>query len=127
MIYSTVRPYLRNVAIVRTKFTPKAIASTAFAVLHPTSSISSEYLFLCLRSDYFKIFVESKQKGVAYPAINGADLKLALIPVPPLDEQELIVKRVTALNDLCDDLEKQIRCQLDLAEKFAKSVVSTSA
>jgi type I restriction enzyme S subunit len=41
VIYSTVRPYLLNIAIVDDDFFPEPIASTAFAIIHPYSGISA--------------------------------------------------------------------------------------
>ena len=34
VIYSTIRPYLKNIAVIERDYAPRAIASTAFAVLH---------------------------------------------------------------------------------------------
>jgi restriction endonuclease S subunit len=127
VLYSTVRPYLRNIAIVDRDFKPRAIASTAFAVLYPIKSVSPIFLFFCLRSNFFKSFVESKQKGVAYPAINGSDLKSALLPIPPLPEQEEIIKVVTSLMNICDQLESAILQKASISEKFTRSVVSAYA
>lgn len=124
VLFSTVRPYLRNIAIVNREFTPKAIASTAFAVLYPIKSVSPDFLFFCLRSNFFKTFVESKQKGVAYPAINGADLKSALLPIPPLAEQEQIIGVVTNLLNLCDQLEYELSQRSSLADKFSRSITA---
>ena len=124
VLFSTVRPYLRNIAIVNREFTPKAIASTAFAVLYPIKSVSPDFLFICLRSNFFKTFVESKQKGVAYPAINGADLKSALLPIPPLAEQEQIIGVVTNLLNLCDQLEHELSQRSSLADKFSRSITA---
>jgi type I restriction enzyme S subunit len=47
VIYSTVRPYLRNVAIVEDVNPELTIASTAFAVLHPFEGVESRYLLAC--------------------------------------------------------------------------------
>jgi type I restriction enzyme S subunit len=124
VLYSTVRPYLRNIAIIDREFTPQAIASTAFAVLHPIKSVSPVFLFFCLRSNYFKGFVESKQKGVAYPAINGADLKSALLPIPPMAEQEQIIQVVTKLLNLCDQLEGELSQKVSLGDKFSRSITA---
>jgi type I restriction enzyme S subunit len=124
VLYSTVRPYLRNIAIIDREFTPQAIASTAFAVLHPIKSISPVFLFFCLRSNYFKSFVESKQKGVAYPAINGSDLKSALLPIPPMAEQEQIIRVVTNLLNLCDQLENELSQKGFIADKFLRSITA---
>jgi type I restriction enzyme S subunit len=126
VLYSTVRPYLRNIAIVEKDFNPKAIASTAFAVLHPSDQILSGYLFVCVRSSYFTHFVESKQKGVAYPAINAGDLKMAMIPLPPVAEQKRIIAKVDELMALCDQLESELKSRSEVAEKFARSVVSAA-
>ncbi|MFM9065840.1 MAG: restriction endonuclease subunit S, partial [Planctomycetota bacterium] len=48
VIYSTVRPYLRNIAIVEYDFDPEPIASTAFGVLHPFHGIDNRFLFYWL-------------------------------------------------------------------------------
>src|ERR1043165_1158481 len=70
VLYSTVRPYLLNIAIVDEEYSPEPIASTAFAVIHPFEGISAKYLFYYLRSRTFIDFVEQQMQGVAYPAIN---------------------------------------------------------
>jgi type I restriction enzyme S subunit len=125
VLYSTVRPYLRNIAIIDREFQPKAIASTAFAVLHPNECIESKFLFVCVRSPYFTRFVESKQKGVAYPAINASDLKEALIPLPPFDEQKRIVAKVDELMELCDELETAQNQRNSIRTAARKSVIDS--
>ncbi|GKT06869.1 restriction endonuclease subunit S [Desulforhabdus sp. TSK] len=106
VIYSTVRPYLLNIAIVEKEYDPEPIASTAFAILHPYSSLSNRFVYHYLRSPAFIRYVESTQKGVAYPAINDGDFFSSLFPLPPLLEQRRIVARVDQLMARCDALEK---------------------
>ena len=53
VIYSTVRPYLLNIAIVDQDFEFPPIASTAFAVMHPFEGLLAKYLFYYLRSRPF--------------------------------------------------------------------------
>jgi type I restriction enzyme S subunit len=107
VIYATVRPYLKNIAVIDKDFSPPAIISTAFAILHPLSFIESRYLFYWLRSSSFEREVSAYAKGVAYPAISDSDLKGCFIPIPPLDEQKRIVAKVDELMALCDRLEAQ--------------------
>jgi len=107
VIYSTVRPYLRNIAIVDRDFSFEPIASTAFGILHPFACIESRYLFLWLRSSPFRAYVEASMKGMAYPAINDEAFYNGPIAVPPLSDQRRIVAKVDELMALCDRLEAQ--------------------
>lgn len=107
VIYSTVRPYLNNIAVIDEVFEYEPIASTAFAVIHPYKIIDSYYLFYYLRSPLFIKYVESQQVGIAYPAINDKQFFSGLLPIPPLEEQKRIVSKVDELMELCDQLEHQ--------------------
>ncbi|WP_353167516.1 restriction endonuclease subunit S [Acinetobacter sp.] len=107
VIYSTVRPYLNNIAVIDKVFEYEPIASTAFAVIHPYKAIDSYYLFYYLRSPLFIKYVESQQVGIAYPAINDKQFFSGVLPVPSLEEQKRIVAKVDELMQLCDQLEQQ--------------------
>jgi len=97
VIYSTVRPYLLNIALIDRDFDPPPIASTAFAVVHPFDGVEASYLYHHLRSPAFVRYVESSQSGIAYPAINDKKFFSGLIPLPPHAEQKRIVERVDML------------------------------
>ncbi len=107
VIYATVRPYLKNIAIIDREISPAPIVSTAFAVLNPKAFIESRFLFYWLRSTSFEREVNAYAKGVAYPAINDGDFRSCPMPVPPPAEQKRIVAKVDELMALCDRLALQ--------------------
>jgi type I restriction enzyme, S subunit len=109
VIYSTVRPYLRNIAVVEEDYRDEPIASTAFGILHPLAGINNRYVYYWLRSTSFTAYVERCMKGMAYPAINDEKFYSGPIPVPPFAEQLRIVAKLDELMALCDRLEAHLR------------------
>lgn len=125
LIYSTVRPYLQNIAVIESKIEPEPIASTAFAILHPLAGMPARFYLHYLRSPAFVRYVESVQTGIAYPAINDKQFFSGLVPVPPLEEQHRIVQKVDELMALCDRLEQQTSDQLEAQETLVDTLLGT--
>jgi type I restriction enzyme, S subunit len=118
VIYSCVRPYLLNIAIVDAEIIPPPIASTAFAILYGFDLVLPKYLWITLRSPFMIENVESKMRGQAYPAINDADFAFLPMPLPPLAEQHRIVAKVDELMDLCDRLEAAQKNRENLRDRL---------
>ncbi|MEZ5921469.1 MAG: restriction endonuclease subunit S, partial [Parvularculaceae bacterium] len=128
VIYSTVRPYLRNIAVVESDFDPLPIASTAFAIVHPFDGVDAQYVYRVFRSPFFVRYVESCQTGIAYPAINDKQFFNAPFPLPPLAEQKRIVAKVDELMALCDCLKARFaeaaEVQRQLSDTVTRRVVA---
>ncbi|MFP3385674.1 restriction endonuclease subunit S [Tritonibacter sp. SIMBA_163] len=125
VVYSTVRPYLLNIAVITETFEPEPIASTAFAILHPFDGVSASYLYRYFRSPTFISYVEGCQTGIAYPAINDKQFFSGLVPLPPTAEQHRIVAKVDELMALCDALERQAEGSLKAHQTLVETCLAT--
>lgn len=125
VIYSTVRPYLLNIAIIESAFSPEPIASTAFAIIHPYTAMNANFIYYYLRSPVFINYVESCQTGVAYPAINDKQFFSGIIAVPPSSEQARITKKIKELMSLCDQLEQHSLTSLDTHQQLVETLLTT--
>lgn len=124
VIYSTVRPYLLNIAVIDEEFFPEPIASTAFAIIHPFDGVLASYIYRYLRSPSFIRYVESCQTGIAYPAVNDKQFFSGLFPLPPLAEQHRIVDKVDELMTLCDHLEQQSEESISAHNTLVETLLS---
>lgn len=124
VIYSTVRPYLKNICVIDEDYTPEPIASTAFAILHPFQNMPGELFALYFRSPVFVRYVESVQTGIAYPAINDKQFFSGIFPLPPLQEQKRIVEKVEELMSLCDQLEQQTDASLSAHQTLVETLLN---
>ena len=124
IIMSTVRTYLRAVAIIP-ESKNQLIASTGFLVIRALQeAITPEYLGYVIKSDSFISAIEAESVGVSYPAINASEAVKNYIPVPPLDVQRSIV---AFLDSRCKPLNEAIarhRMIIDKLEDYRKAVIS---
>lgn len=90
VIYATVRPTLRRIALVD-HTDENLIGSTAFCVVRVDSGKAlSRYVYYAMRSDPFNAEVALHESGASYPAVRDHHVLNAKIPLPPLDEQRRI-------------------------------------
>ena len=107
IIYSTVRPYLKNIAIVENEL-PNFIGSTGFNVFKPINS-NIKYLFYFLLNPDLNKMYEEMMVGFNSPSITNEQFENTLFPLPPLHEQEQIVAKLEELMAFCDGLEQSIK------------------
>lgn len=109
VIISTVRPYLKSFAIVKTDM-DNMICSTGFAVIRAINNNNPDFLFQHTLSDCFINQMSNKMVGSNYPAVNASDVKESLIAVPPINEQKRIAQVLSEfdiqINELEDKKEK---------------------
>ena len=105
VLFSLVRPYLRNIALVDNK-SAASIASTGFFVATSNGSLYPLYLFYLMISDYVVMGLNEYMKGDNSPSIRKGHIEQWLFPVPPLAEQKRIVQRVEEIFKLLDTIDE---------------------
>ena len=103
VLFSTVRPYLRNIAIVTRDYS-ECIGSTGFFVCSFDSSIDTNYVYYMMLSDYVTMGLNSKMKGEKAPSISNDDIYNYLFPIPPINEQRKIASITKKLMSITNQL-----------------------
>lgn len=108
ILFSLVRPYLRNIAIVPVSDS-NLVASTGFYVIKPINIIDFKYIFYTVLSDYVVNGLTRKyMKGDNSPSVKKGDIQNYPIPLPPLAEQKRIANKVSELFKQVDIIEKNV-------------------
>ena len=105
IVFSMVRPYLRNVAVVPTD---GCIASTGFYILSASSAIYPPFAFRLALSDFFVSGLNSYMKGDNSPSINKSNIEDFVIPLPPFDEQKRIISEIDNIYLLVDSIKASL-------------------
>ncbi len=90
MLFSLVRPYLENIALVEKQYA-NAIASTGFYVVR-TQVLIPDFTYSLFLSPYVIQGLNSYMKGDNSPSIRSENIEDFLYPIPPLEEQQRIAK-----------------------------------
>lgn len=106
-LFSTVRTYLKNIAMVDNSEFENQICSSGFTVIRSTNELAdSKFLFALSLSEGFLGPLNKLQTGTSYPAVRDRDVFDQTIPLPPLPEQRAIVSKI---EQLFSDLDNGIK------------------
>ncbi len=70
------------------------------------------------------IFEESAKQTVGMATISQPQIRRILVPLPPIDEQHEIVRRVEALFKLADDIEKRYEKARAHVDRLTQSILA---
>lgn len=112
ILYSSVRPYLNNFAIMKDEI-EDCIGSTGFFVFKPIY-INTLYIFRIFLIPYIKELYLASIKGFNSPSINVEIFNNTPIPLPPLEEQQEIVR---VLDGVLEN-ENKVKELLELEERI---------
>ena len=96
VIFATIRPTLRRIAIVPDELDSQ-VCSTGYFVLRAKPDMDHRLVFYFLQTETFMTAMETLQKGASYPAVTDGDVRLQTIPIPPLNEQKTIAAKLESL------------------------------
>ena len=95
ILFSTVRTYLKNIALVSDRYDGQ-IASTGFCIIRPLIA-ATEFIFWMTLSNGFLSPLNKIQRGTSYPAVRDSDVFSQMVPLPPENEQIRIVAKIEEL------------------------------
>jgi len=121
IMYSTVRPYLKNIAIIEIEL-ENFIGSTGFNVFK-TILVDTKYVFDFLLTPKLNDEFKEMMVGFNSPSITNEQFEQTLFPLPPLAEQNRIVQKLDELMQYCSELEASIKQSELQNEKLLQQVL----
>jgi type I restriction enzyme, S subunit len=124
LVYS-IRGSIGEVAIVPDELEGANLTQDAARVAY-TASSDGPWLLCALKAAAIFAQLEAGALGATIRGINIRDLKRALIPVPPLAEQEAIARRVMNETSKIDNLLAKIRTAVCQLQEFRTALISAA-
>lgn len=123
VIFSTNRPNLKTISIIPERYNNQ-ICSTGFCVLRSSNKILPKFLFYLMISDNVLDQINPKMRGIQYPAVSDSDVLNTIINLPPIEEQEKIIKKLDTVYQGKNNIEQEQNI-IDLQlSQLPKSVLS---
>lgn len=105
VLFSLVRPYLENIAVIDEKYS-NCIASTGFYVCNSNGMLLPEFMFYLMISGYVVNGLNQFMKGDNSPSISKDNIENWMYPVPPINEQCAISLKVKAVLSIIENIEE---------------------
>jgi len=101
------------------------LSDKTIRIKHSNFFLNSKYIAFALNSSLIKPIIESKITGMADSQVNISqdNMKGFSIPIPPLSEQNRIVKKLELLMQNCNELEGSIKKSVSQNERLLKQVL----
>ena len=114
-----------KVAIVRDDLTGSNIAR-GIARFRPSEAMRSKYLAIALEAPATQAWLHERFRGIDMPGLNLSDVRRVPIPLPPVVEQDEIVRRVEGQFSFADLAFDGYKCAKRRLERLSRSVFAAS-
>ncbi|MEJ2884584.1 restriction endonuclease subunit S [Pedobacter sp. GR22-6] len=121
ILFSTVRPYLKNIALVTAGYNLQ-IASSGFCVLR-VKGVNFKYVYYYVLSAEFISRINKLAKGTSYPAVTNQIVLDQNIPIPSLVEQDKIVSLLDELLSELENGKEQLSTSLKQLKVYRQSIL----
>jgi type I restriction enzyme S subunit len=119
VLYSKLRPYLDKVIVAD----EDGVCTTEILPLKLYGPLNPYYIKFTLKRIDFLKYVNSVTKGMKMPRLGTTDGQMALIPLPPITEQNRIIQKLDELMRYCNELEASIKQSESQNEKLLQQVL----
>lgn len=119
--YSTVRPYLKNIAIIENQLS-NYIGSTGFNVFKTLDS-ELKYAFYYLLTPFVNKSFKELMVGFNSPSITNDQFEASLFPLPPKSEQKRIVSEIEKQLAKTKQLKKYLIANQEATEQLLKALL----
>lgn len=116
VLYSKLRPYLKKVLVADEDgiSTPELVSFDVYA------DINANYIKYCLTNSYVDRVINKRSYGIKMPRVDAGFMVNLHIPVPPIQEQDRIVKVVESIME-------EINCIDEVQKKYTNDAEALTA
>jgi type I restriction enzyme S subunit len=122
VVYSKIRPALRKVCIAP----EDCLCSADMYPLRAHSGLTNAFLFWLILSEQFSALAELESQRVAMPKVNRESLKAVMLAVPPVTEQDEIVRFIEDQAANFDTLTAEAQRAIDLLQERRTALISAA-
>jgi restriction endonuclease S subunit len=111
IVIALTRPVISNglkITITPSNYDKSLLNQRVSSIRCKDDSVSQLFLYYVLNDKTFVDYVEEKSKSLMQPNLSINDLKLFLVPLPPLEIQQLIVGRIEGERQIIEGNKKLI-------------------
>ena len=117
ILFGTTRPLLKRQTIIDDEYDGD-ICSTGFCVLRPNvNMVLPEWIYYNIQTQSFYLHAQINLIPGNYPSISDSSVKSFRIPLPPIEEQKIIIGLLKKYNDYCNNISQGLPAEIEALQK----------